>query len=97
VRYGGEEFLLLCSGLDILAAAKVAERVRQAITSTEITVRGDLLPVTISAGVAQYIGGEELTELIERADKALYQAKGEGRNRVRLAQVPEAKAPKPKC
>jgi diguanylate cyclase len=93
VRYGGEEFLLLCSGLDLMAAARVAERIRLAIANTDITVRGNSLPVTISAGVAQYIGGEELNELIGRADKALYQAKGDGRNRVRLAQaqVPEVK------
>lgn len=93
VRFGGEEFLLLCSGLDIMAAARVAERIRLAIANTDITIRGNSLPVTISAGVAQYIQGEDLNELIERADQALYQAKGDGRNRVRLAhQVAETQA-----
>ncbi len=85
VRFGGEEFLLLCSGLDLMAAARVAERIRLAIANTEITVRGNPLTVTISAGVAQYIVGDLLTDMIDRADKALYKAKSEGRNRVRVA------------
>ncbi|UQZ88620.1 hypothetical protein C4J81_05125 [Deltaproteobacteria bacterium Smac51] len=89
VRFGGEEFLLLCSGLDLLAAARVAERIRLVISNTDITIRGNSLPVTISSGVAQYIPGEEINDLIERADKALYRAKGEGRNRVRLAESPD--------
>ena len=86
VRLGGEEFLLLCSGLNLAGAAKVAERIRIAIAETEITIRGNSLPVTISCGVAQHIPGEELVTFIDRADKALYRAKQEGRNRVRLAE-----------
>lgn len=86
VRLGGEEFLLLCSNLNLAGAVKVAERIRQVIADTDITVRGETLPVTISAGVAQYINGEELTTLLDRADQALYRAKREGRNAVRVAE-----------
>jgi len=87
VRMGGEEFLLLCSGLNLAGAARVAERVRLAIAETQITIRGSNLPVTISCGVAQHTAGEDLTNFIDRADKALYRAKQDGRNRVRLAEI----------
>jgi len=85
VRMGGEEFLLLCANLDLSGAFKVAERIRAAIAETNITIRGNSLPVTVSAGVAQYVRGEDILTLLERADKALYQAKHDGRNAVRAA------------
>ena len=88
VRLGGEEFLLLCSNLDIDAAAKVADRVRQNISVTEIDINNNTpLKVTVSGGVAAYIPGEEMTALIARADAALYQAKAGGRNRICLAKT----------
>jgi diguanylate cyclase (GGDEF)-like protein len=83
IRMGGEEFLLVCANLDLGEAFKVAERVRATIAETDITIRGQSLPVTVSAGVAQYAHGEDLLALLERADKALYRAKKEGRNTVR--------------
>ena len=86
VRMGGEEFLLLLPGLDLKAAAEVAEKVRNDIDAMEITVRGDTLPITISGGVAQYIKGENLTTVIGRADEALYKAKRSGRNLICLAE-----------
>jgi diguanylate cyclase len=86
VRMGGEEFLLLCANLNLEMAVKVAERVRHNISTTYITVRGNAVPVTISGGVAEYVKGEDLTSLIGRADKALYQAKLSGRNRVCVAE-----------
>ncbi len=85
VRLGGEEFLLLCPDLNLSEASVVAERVRQAIADTDITIRGQSLLITISGGVAQHVRGESLAALIERADKALYQAKKDGRNLIRLA------------
>lgn len=95
VRMGGEEFLLLCTNLDINGAARVAERIRLAIAETDITIRGNSLPVTVSAGVAQYVKGEDVLTLVERADKAMYQAKNEGRNTVRVAPSPAPADPKP--
>lgn len=85
VRMGGEEFLLMCLGLDLSGAGRVAERIRQTIAGTDITIRGSSLLVTISGGVAQYVPGEDLASLLGRADKALYQAKNDGRNLIRLA------------
>ncbi|MDR0882630.1 MAG: GGDEF domain-containing protein [Candidatus Adiutrix sp.] len=95
VRLGGEEFLLLAGGLDAAGAARVAERIRQTLVNTEITVRGQALPVTISGGVAQYRPGENLTALLARADTALYQAKNGGRNQIRVAEeeTPDQAAP----
>lgn len=87
VRMGGEEFLLLCCDLDLDGAVKVAERIRLTIAETDITIRGNSLPVTVSAGVAQYDGGEDVLTFLERADKALYRAKNEGRNTVRAAEA----------
>ena len=85
VRLGGEEFLLFCPGMSLAIAFKVADRIREAISELDLTIRGTSLGITISGGVAEYIAGEELSEIIERADKALYIAKEDGRNRIRMA------------
>ena len=87
VRLGGEEFLLVLPGLKLDAAAQVAERVRHSIATTEITIRGDTLPVTISGGAAELRSGEDITDLIGRADKSLYRAKKSGRNKICLAEA----------
>ena len=81
-RFGGEEFLLVLPGTDRQGALAVAERVRAV---TEGTAFPDLpfeRRVTVSAGVATYVRGEDTGALLARADKALYQAKNAGRNRV---------------
>lgn len=85
IRLGGEEFLLVCPGLNLSQASKVAEKVRISIAQTDITIRGESLMLTISGGAAQYIEGETLSDLIGRADQALYQAKSQGRNMICLA------------
>jgi diguanylate cyclase (GGDEF)-like protein len=81
-RYGGEEFvLLLDANLD--AAAEAAERVRRAVETQELEYDGRRLPVTLSAGVAEYAPGDaDGAALFRRADAALYRAKQAGRNRV---------------
>lgn len=78
-RYGGEEFLILMPRTDLEGAATYAERVRAAVERLPLE---DLdLHVTVSIGVAAYSGGT-LLELVDRADRKLYQAKDNGRNRV---------------
>jgi diguanylate cyclase (GGDEF)-like protein len=80
-RYGGEEFLLVLVDTNLAGALEVAERVRSLVM--ELRFPGlDGVQVTISAGVAEYEAGESIDQLLERADRALYQAKNEGRNRV---------------
>ncbi len=80
-RFGGEEFLSVLAGSDAEGAVVFAERVRTALRSEEPAAG----PLTVSAGVASYhpsMGSPE--EFLAAADHALYQAKREGRNCVRL-------------
>lgn len=83
-RYGGEEFTVLLPETPLSGALVAAERVRDAVRTVPLSrPDGPGLPsVTASLGVAQWRQGETLTELIARADQALYEAKREGRDRV---------------
>lgn len=78
-RYGGEEFIVLLPGTGLPGAINCAERIRE-LTEKRTFVND--IKVTVSVGVAQYRSGEEIKETIRRADEALYQAKGLGRNQV---------------
>jgi diguanylate cyclase (GGDEF)-like protein len=89
-RMGGEEFLVFLSDADITLAKQVAERVREALADNKVSYRGHDISVTASLGVAQWDGKSDLDELFYHADKALYQAKEKGRNRVEV--VPPAHA-----
>ncbi|GHV26222.1 diguanylate cyclase [Spirochaetia bacterium] len=83
-RYGGEEFIILIShpGKDL--AMKIAERIRKTIEDSNIQYKEHTLKITISCGVACYDRKIDTTAdgMIERADKALYQSKQDGRNRI---------------
>jgi diguanylate cyclase (GGDEF)-like protein len=80
-RYGGEEFLILVPGGDLAGATGLAERVRRAV---EQDARTGPWGLTVSAGVAvaDRFNSANPTQLLRRADRALYQAKRLGRNRV---------------
>ena len=80
-RWGGEEFLVLCSNTDLTGAATMAENLRQLVQAEELAVVGHK---TCSFGVAQWTKDESVASLVARADAALYQAKANGRNRVEL-------------
>jgi diguanylate cyclase (GGDEF)-like protein len=84
-RWGGEEFLILTKGADATQGAALAEKIRSAIASVAFAVPGGTLPVTISVGVACSTDDETPEQLVGRADKALYEAKEAGRNRVHVA------------
>ncbi|MFO1341328.1 MAG: GGDEF domain-containing protein [Burkholderiaceae bacterium] len=79
VRWGGEEFLLLCQGTSAEDAAGVAERLRQAVAEAEWPHD---LQLTCSFGVAEWRRGQPLDDAIARADAAMYAAKHAGRDRV---------------
>lgn len=80
-RFGGEEFIVICRGLDPALTLAAAERVRSEISRIEGP--GDGMAITVSIGVATAPeDGASLLELISAADRRLYRAKAEGRNRV---------------
>ncbi len=81
-RYGGEEFVVVLSGDGLDVGQKVAERLRGAVASTPFVSGDTSLEVTVSIGVAAGRPGEHATDLLSRADAALYRAKEAGRNRV---------------
>ena len=89
-RYGGEEFVALLSQSEQRSADEIAERIRLSIETMQIVYLEQLIPVTISIGVATYQPQNWLRKpvleiaarLIKTADTALYAAKNQGRNRV---------------
>ncbi|RZA15062.1 MAG: GGDEF domain-containing protein, partial [Lysobacteraceae bacterium] len=82
-RYGGEEFLVLLPGQDGASARVAAERLRQAVERMPVAWQDDVLQLTVSIGLATRRDGDgQPANLLARADKALYRAKHEGRNRV---------------
>lgn len=85
-RYGGEEFVALLNNTDQKGAMLLAERIRKAVEKTVCECNEIALKLTISLGIATLSG--DLTEktLFSRADTALYRAKADGRNCVRVAE-----------
>ncbi len=81
VRIGGEEFILLMPGTLRQSAEATAEKIRKKIELNAFEEKGAQIPVTISIGLLQYTD-ESLDLVIEKVDKALYQAKHNGRNQV---------------
>lgn len=81
-RWGGEEFLALMPDSSLQAAHAAAERIRTAIEAHPLTIDGTPISITLSFGVAQLHGSHDLDDATARADKALYESKGAGRNRV---------------
>jgi diguanylate cyclase (GGDEF)-like protein len=81
-RLGGEEFVILLNSTDSAAALVVAERVRAAVEDMQFAIDGVAVALTVSIGVATRQHDETARELLERCDKAMYQAKKLGRNRV---------------
>jgi len=79
-RYGGEEFVVLCPETSLDAAFNKAERLRQAIEKANV-VKSDEFKVTASFGVSQLEPDDEADDVLQRADKALYVSKHQGRNR----------------
>lgn len=86
-RYGGEEFLIVLPGCDIVTAMSRAEGLRLAIGQQPIETSEGMIPVTLSVGVT--VGGgpksADLEWLLRAADVALYQAKNGGRNQVEIS------------
>ncbi len=84
-RFGGEEFLVLLSSTPLQAACMVGERLRQAVEELDYRHAGEPLKLSISLGCADLRPGEGSDDLLRRVDEALYEAKRDGRNRLRCA------------
>jgi diguanylate cyclase len=97
-RFGGEEFVIILPQTRLKDARIVAEQIRNTLARRKVVgseTGEEYGIVTLSFGAAQFRPGEPLTDMIERADAALYLAKREGRNRVateEMLPVPTAKA-----
>ena len=87
-RWGGEEFAVLLPGLSAEQAGALLDRFRRTLAARIIRARGsghEIGQITVSIGVAELRPGETAESLFARSDKALYDAKTSGRNRVALA------------
>jgi diguanylate cyclase len=90
-RYGGEEFSILLPETPIEAGVHVGNALRKAVATKDVINRNSgekLGRITLSVGVAEFYPDEEIADLIERADGALYTAKHNGRNQVAAAPTP---------
>ncbi len=81
-RWGGEEFVILLEGCPLDEAAGIADAIREDIARRTFDVNGNALQVTLSAGVAEHRTGESLAQLSIRADRLMYEAKKQGKNRI---------------
>ncbi|MBV0934439.1 GGDEF domain-containing protein [Marinobacterium weihaiense] len=79
-RFGGEEFVILFPSTSMDAAVQATEKLRQAIESSPFNFKGERVEVTLSFGIAEVRGSDDLESLFTRADQALYRAKELGRN-----------------
>lgn len=79
-RLGGEEFVTVIREADASTVLRWANEVRMAIASMSHDADGEMISVSVSCGIAEYMRSDNLTSILARADKALYRAKDEGRN-----------------
>lgn len=94
VRFGGEEFAVLIPGTNLDGSQKLAEELRKRIEAIRIRQKSSgtvISSITASFGVATFHSDDSAQSLIQRADDALYQAKQQGRNQVRLQSSPATK------
>ncbi|MBI5658101.1 MAG: diguanylate cyclase [Nitrosomonadales bacterium] len=85
-RYGGEEFLIILPDTELAEAIEIITRLQRELTRKFFLHGNERLLITFSAGVALRAGEETAEDMIERADKAMYQAKKSGKNRVSQAE-----------
>jgi two-component system, cell cycle response regulator len=83
-RYGGEEFTVILPETVGREGMKVGERIRAAIEKEKFIQNSNIITITISVGVTQYVFNESVASFIKRADQAMYLSKQKGRNRVSL-------------
>ena len=95
-RHGGEEFALVAENVMPGRAEQIADRIRESFAERELRVDGKLLSCTVSAGIAfGAAGGVNFDDVLSAADKALYSAKRNGRNRIESAEYLRTVTPAP--
>src|SRR5690606_35742085 len=83
-RWGGEEFILVCSQIHEDRLIALADKLREAIKQHTFEAEGQSIKATVSIGATTVSAQETFEKVFKRADKALYSAKNTGRNQVRL-------------
>jgi diguanylate cyclase (GGDEF)-like protein len=84
-RYGGEEFVILLPGATEIMAKKIIDELRQNFHQVRHVARDQEFSLSFSGGIASYPRFDSPALLFEMADRALYQAKQQGRNRILIA------------
>jgi len=89
-RIGGDEFIVLLPGINADSAKPIAERIRTAVENSSFDYKGNQVSSTVSIGLASYPdSSNNVDELMDKADKAMYQSKTEGRNMVSIFTRPK--------
>lgn len=86
-RVGGDEFVVLLVGCDLVRAAEFAERARTAVAAHRFAVGGRIFDVGMSVGVVPVTAGTDAQEAVRAADAACYAAKDKGRNRIHVVAI----------
>lgn len=83
-RYGGEEFIIILNRVDMITCKSITERILQLIRSNQLFYKNQSIHVTVSIGATKYYPGDTPDAIINRADKALYRSKSNGKNQMQV-------------
>ena len=83
-RYGGEEFIIILNRVTKEKAQEIANRILKTINTNKLLYKNNSVKVTMSIGMTQYIQGDTPEDIIDRADKALYHSKTNGKNQINM-------------
>ena len=84
-RYGGEEFVMFMPGIDEDEALKMVDVLREKVFSSKFKHNGEVVKISVSCGISSFVENDTHQSMFERADKALYTAKDNGRNQCVVA------------
>jgi diguanylate cyclase (GGDEF)-like protein len=91
-RWGGEEFAIVLAGARREDAMRVGEGLRRQVAALELQLPGGPVRLSVTVGAAQALAGEDVMDVVQRADVALYHGKAAGRNRVETSPAPLTEA-----
>jgi diguanylate cyclase (GGDEF)-like protein len=91
-RWGGEEFAIVLAGARREDAMRVGEGLRRQVAALDLHLRSGPVRLSVTVGAAQAVAGEDVMDVVQRADVALYHGKAAGRNRVETSPAPLAEA-----